>query len=173
MKGGGHLKKWLVAVIAIAAVIAVLFAFWKNGPTNEMKLGEDITLLASGKGVPANLYVDSYSIKKADNQIAYQKMWNIFGLNSASIPAVDFSKKAVVFIGLYESGSCPYKIEDAETRAGEKELAIRLTAPSGICTTDASPKTFVIEIDKSTSEKLQSVVIVRGGTETYVPVLEE
>ncbi|WP_059172203.1 hypothetical protein [Bacillus sp. FJAT-27445] len=177
------MKKWLLAGIGIAAITAVLFAFWKNGPTNPVRLGEHINLLASGKSLPVNFDEiafqnedhpgNEYLVEKAVNQIGYLKMWRHFKLDTTGIPAVDFQKNAVIFIGTYESGSCPYKIEEAAIRAEGEELSIRLAAKSGVCTTDATPRTFVIEIEKDASEKLRNFVVVQGRKETSVPVLEE
>ncbi|RDU37802.1 hypothetical protein DRW41_08250 [Neobacillus piezotolerans] len=177
------MKKWLLSSIGIAAIIAVLFTFLKNGPTNPVSLGEHINLLASGNSLPANFEEISfqnenhpgnkYLVKKVGNQIGYQKMWSYFGLDSARIPAIDFSKKAVIFIGTYESGSCPYKFEEAAIRAAGEELAIRLAAASGVCTTDASPRTFVIGIEKDASENMRNFVVLQGRKEISVPVLEE
>ncbi|WP_316569517.1 hypothetical protein [Neobacillus sp. YIM B06451] len=177
------MKKWLLAGIGIAAIMVVLYAFGKNGPVNPVRLGEQINLLASGKSLPVNFddiafqnedHPDNeYLVKKAVNQIGYLKIWRHFRLDTADIPAVDFQKNAVIFFGTYESGSCPFKIEEATFRAGEEELSMRLAAESGVCTTDATPRTFVIEIKKDASEKLRNFVVVQGGKETSVPVLED
>ncbi|WP_053368074.1 hypothetical protein [Bacillus sp. FJAT-27245] len=177
------MKKWLFAGIGIAVVIVVLLAFGKNRPTNPVRLGAHINLLASGKSLPDKFEEHAYQnedhpgneylVKKAVNQIGYLKIWRQFRLNRAGIPAVNFQKNAVIFIGTYESGSCPYKIEEAVIRAMGEELSIRLSAASGVCTTDASPRAFVIEVGKGASEKLESVVIVRGDVETKVPIREE
>ncbi|WP_177167321.1 hypothetical protein [Salinibacillus kushneri] len=37
------------------------------------------------------------------------------------------------------------------------------------CTTDATPRTFVIQIDKEMSKKVESVVLVQSGVEKNIP----
>ncbi|WP_409271934.1 hypothetical protein V1499_19870 [Neobacillus sp. SCS-31] len=177
------MKKWLLAGIGIAAIIAVFFAFGKNVPTNPVRLGEGINLLSSEKSLPLNFDEiafqnedhpgNEYLVKKAVNQIGYLKMWRHFKLDTTGIQAVNFQKNAVIFIGTYESGSCPYKIREAVFRNGGEELSIQLAAESGVCTTDATPRTFVIKIEKDASEKLRNLIVVQGGKEISVPVLDE
>ncbi|PYI50806.1 hypothetical protein DLM86_27435 [Paenibacillus flagellatus] len=85
-------------------------------------------------------------------------------------PNVDFDGKIVYFIGVYESGSCPYTLKKVELSSDRKTLTVPLSEPKGACTTDATPRTFVIGLDKETANEIENVVMVRSGVETKLPL---
>lgn len=45
-----------------------------------------------------------------------------------------------------------------------------MTEHDGDCTSDATPRTFVIKGDKDISKDIKKVVITQSGTETEVPI---
>ncbi|MDX8344128.1 hypothetical protein [Rossellomorea sp. YZS02] len=51
-------------------------------------------------------------------------------------------------------------------------MTILLSEPDGPCTADASPKTFVIEVDHETEKKLDTIIIVEEDIQTSVPIEE-
>lgn len=135
-------------------------------------------LVASEKTLPANFYEIAYEretsplyqflVKKSVNQSEFEKIWNLYGLKK-NIPSINFDEKDVLFIGVHESGSCPYKIKNVELSSENKVLTVSLVEPEGDCTSDATPRTFVIEIDKSISKDIENLVIVQSDVETNVP----
>lgn len=102
-----------------------------------------------------------YLVKRATSKKDYIETWNSFNLKS-DLSNVDFKNKNVFFIGLYESGSCPYTLGHGKIDIEEQALNIAISGPKGNCTADASPRTFVIEADKNMSTNLTKAVIVYG-----------
>ena len=138
-------------------------------------------LIASEKTLPTDFYETAfkrdttplfyYLVKKVVNQTEFEEKWNKYGLEN-STPNVDLNKKNVIFIGVEESGSCPYKIESIKFSQANKTITVPLSKPDGdgACTSDATPRTFAIEVNKEISRDLKSVVIVQSGAETTIPI---
>jgi len=64
---------------------------------------------------------------------------------------VDFNKDDVFFIGMEESGSCPYESITLDNRSDNKVIITPVSDQKGICTSDATPRTFVIKVKKEIS----------------------
>lgn len=138
----------------------------------------EFELIASEKNLPSNfddiaferkeVPFFRYLVKKVENQPEYEDIWKLYGFEN-EIPSVDFNKKAIVFVGLQESGSCPYEIKNVELDAEYNTLLIFLLEPDWECTADATPRTFVINLNKDTSKVIENVRIIESGLETNVP----
>ncbi|MFI8577152.1 hypothetical protein ACIGEL_15705 [Rossellomorea aquimaris] len=136
-------------------------------------------LIASEKTLPSNFYETAiqrekvpffhYGLAKADNQKDYEEYWGLYQLEK-KIPSIDFNKKSVFFIGLTESGSCPMELTDLEVNQDKKTMTLFLNDSGGDCTSDATPRTFVIGIDEESSRDFKNVVIVDGEVETSIPI---
>ncbi|MGM0842322.1 MAG: hypothetical protein ACQEWE_16415 [Bacillota bacterium] len=136
-------------------------------------------LIASEKTLPSNFYETAfqrekvpffhYGLAKADNQKQYEENWGLYQLKK-KIPSIDFNKMSVFFIGITESGSCPIELTDLEVNQDKKEMTLLLNDSGGDCTSDATPRTFVIGIDEESSRDLKNVVIVDGEVETSIPI---
>lgn len=134
-------------------------------------------LIASEKTLPSHTYEFSYQrtespaytywVKIVSNQSDFEAAWNIYELEG-KISDVDFDKKSVYFIGVQESGSCPYTENNIEVDSDNKTLQVLLTEPDGECTSDAAPRTFVIQGDKG----MENVVITQDSTKTSIPIKE-
>lgn len=139
----------------------------------------DFEIIASEKTLPTNFYEIAfkrettpyfqYLIKKSDHQSEFEQIWKLYGFEK-NIPNVDFNEKDVFFIGVNESESCPYKVEDIELTSENKSITIALSEPEGPCTSDATPRTFAIQIDKEISIDIENFVIVQSNVETIVPL---
>jgi hypothetical protein len=136
-------------------------------------------LIASEKTLPINFHeiaferketpTFQYLVRKVVNQSEFEDTWNLYAFESKT-PNVDLKEKDVFFIGVHESGSCPYKIRNIKRNSDNKTITVPLSEPNGACTSDATPRTFVIQIDKEKSKDIESVVIVQSGVETSVPL---
>jgi hypothetical protein len=145
----------------------------------ENKQQLDFVMIASEKTLPTNFHdiaferktdpLFQYLVRKVINQLSFEETWNLFGFEN-KIPNVDLDEKNVFFIGVHESGSCPYKIRNIELGSDNKTITVPLSEPGGVCTFDATPRSFVIEIDKEISKIIDSVVIVQSGVETIIPI---
>lgn len=168
-----HLKSFLVLFIL---TVLLFGCSHKEQQSNTENKQLDFDILASEKTLPTNFYEISfkrettpyfhYLVKKIVNQTNFDEAWNTFGFSGAG-SSVDFNDKDVLFIGVEESGSCPYYIEKVEISTDNKSIIIPLSKTDSPCTDDATPRTFVIAIDKKLSIEN---VIIQNGTETLIPI---
>ncbi|MEH7126527.1 hypothetical protein V7127_25375 [Bacillus sp. JJ1773] len=163
--------------LALAVFLTLLFVFGcsNNVEDNQINFG----LIASEKSLPTDFdevafkrdttpYFQ-YLVIKVVNQSEFEETWNIYGFKNKT-PNVDFNEKDVNFIGVQESGSCPYKMKNIELNSDNKAITVPLSQPDGNCTSDATPRTFVIEVNKEVSRDLKSVVIVQSDAVTTIPI---
>ena len=131
----------------------------------------DSKLVASEKRLPANFYKiapESKLVYKVETQTEYEEVWSLYNLEQ-QIPKVDFEASDIYFIGVEESGSCPYEVK--ELNIEKQVLNIHLSELKGRCTLDATSRTFVIEVEKETSSDLKNVVFVHGDiVSTAIPI---
>ena len=154
-----------------------------NVPENGLgsELEENIaTVIASEKNMPADfLEVGltgeessgfSYLLMQAADQKQYKELWKYFQLQ-ADVPNVNFDETSVIFFSLHESGDCPLDLgrEDVLADQGTETLVIRISHPSGICSTDATPRTFVFEVDEKASD-FKNAKVYESKTETTIPI---
>ncbi|OLS35899.1 hypothetical protein [Bacillus sp. MRMR6] len=135
-------------------------------------------VVASEKTLPSNFHEiaferDStpffqYLVRKSVTRSEFEQTWNLYGFEN-KMPNIYFNKKDIFFIGVLESGSCPYTIKNVELSPDNRTMKVPLTEPEGACTSDATPRTFVVQIDKKISKDIVNVVIVQSGIETNVP----
>lgn len=138
----------------------------------------DVDVVASEKTLPTNFYEIAFTretsplfqflVRKAVDQSEFEQTWSLYEFEN-KIPNVDFNKKDVFFIGVYESGTCHYKKKNVELRADNNTMTVSFSEPGGVCTSDATPRTFVFQIDKEISKNIENVVIVQSEVETNVP----
>lgn len=163
--------------LAFAIYLSLLFLFGCSNTAEDYPI--NFALIASEKSLPTDFNEVAfkrdttpsfqYLVKKVVNQSEFEEIWNIYRFEK-KIPNVDFHEKDVIFIGVQESGSCPYKIEHIELNPDKNAIGVPLSQPDGACTDDATPRTFVIEVNKEVSKDLKSIVIVQSGAETTIPI---
>ncbi|ALC90555.1 hypothetical protein AM500_12730 [Bacillus sp. FJAT-18017] len=110
-----------------------------------------------------------YLVKNADNSSEFKDLWHLYGLETG-LPEINFDEEVVLFIGVQESGSCPYTNVESGISAGKKSFNVTLVEPGGNCTADATPRTFVFKVDNDQFMKLESVSITQSGIDTRVPL---
>ncbi len=138
------------------------------------------SVIASEKTLPSDFFEIAfererapyfqYMVRKAVEGSEFEQNWDLYRFEG-ELPSVDFEEKDVLFLGVQESGSCPYELESVEWSADNITMTIPLTEPEGDadCTSDATPRTFVIELDKEQSGEMENLVIVQSGIATNVP----
>lgn len=139
----------------------------------------NFNLIASEKTLPANFHEIAYErettplfqflVRKIVSQSEFEKTWSLYGLEK-KMPNIDFHEKDVFFIGVLESGSCPYEIKNVEINSEDNKLTVALSEPEGACTSDATPRTFVIQVEKGITNNMDNIVIVQSSVETKVPL---
>ena len=159
-------------------LFALFLSLLLYGCSNDQKNNQqNFDLIASEKNLPANMHELAfkrtetphyqYLVRMADNTSDFEDAWNLYEFKIQA-PELDFKDKGVLFIGVYESGSCPSKVK--KVQSDSEIMKITIATPDGNCTADANPRTFVIQIDKKEATNLESVIIVEGDTETSVPL---
>lgn len=118
-------------------------------------------LLATEKTLPDDFYdvaEKGVLIEKVLDQEAFDEQWGNYGL-SGEPPAIDWSGKAAIFLGVIESGSCPVELESVTVNEGKTEMTIHLKVEEErACTEDATPRTIVFEMD---ADEVSDVRVVR------------
>jgi len=109
-----------------------------------------------------------YLVTKAEDQTEYTRLWSYFQLTQSDF-SVNFAENDVLFIGVRESGTCPYDLGDVRMNAEGTELTIPLLGQGEVCTADATPKTFVFEVTKEEGKRIEDLIIEEGSTKTAVP----
>ncbi len=163
--------------LALAVFLSPLFVFGCSNDTEDNQI--NFSLIASEKSLPTDfdeiafkrdtIPYFQYLVKKVVNQSEFEETWNMYGFENKT-PNVDFNEKDVIFIGVQESGSCPYKTKNIELSSDNKDIRVPLSKPDGFCTSDATPRTFVIQVNKEVSRDLKNAVIVKSGVETTIPI---
>ena len=82
-------------------------------------------------------------------------------------------KKDVLLIGLFESSSCPYTIEDVIAHAEKQELEVRIISKDGDCTADHSPRNFVLALDQQTSAELSTLIVHLNAETISLPIIDK
>ncbi|MEH7886694.1 hypothetical protein V7654_20525 [Bacillus sp. JJ1609] len=113
----------------------------------------------------------SYAVRTTSNESDFEKTWEFYQLTRKS-PQINFTTKEILFLSVEESGSCPLVLNSQDLKLTEQKITINLRAPNGNCTADATPRTFVIEIQKENSKERTEVLILEGNTKTTVPFNE-
>lgn len=162
----------------ISKVIFVLFLFLSllltacgNGANNaesviagEKALPSDFDEMAFQRETSPRF---QYMAKRAVDQSQFEQTWDLYGFEG-EMPSVDFEGKDVLFIGVHESGTCALEVGDIEW-FNDNTMQVPVIEPDQACTADATPRTFVIEVDKEKSSELENLVIVQSGISTTVP----
>jgi len=131
-------------------------------------------LIASEKSLPhsfeqiaENHGGKQFNVERVSTIEALREMWNNFKFDSELVE-VDMTTTDVLFIGLYESSSCPYNIQDIIAEDNKNELVVKLDVNNNNCTADQSPRNFVLTIDKTM--EVTTLVIVDGSKEVPVRI---
>jgi hypothetical protein len=168
------LKKLILVLFALFTILSLFGCSYNQNNVD--------SVVASEKKLPLNFHEIAvkreeppyyqYLVEKAENQTQYKEVWEFFGLTQR-IPEVNFDEKNVFFIGVHESGSCTLNISDIKIDVKNQVMTILFAEKSGDCTADATPRTFVIKVNKEQSKSLKKVIFVERGTETPVQIDEK
>lgn len=107
--------------------------------TTEKTLPEDFYELAD-QGVLAHVTSD---------QESFEAQWAYYGF-SGTPEEHDWETKQAIFLGVFESGSCPYAFKGYTMDHDEATINILLDrqSKSKACTDDATPRAFVFMVNK-------------------------
>ena len=57
----------------------------------------------------------------------------------------------------FTSTSCPYELDNIKMSMDNQVMNFHLSEPNGTCTSDATPRTFVMVINKETSGDVKNI----------------
>ncbi len=153
----------------------------RNGENHTEKDPVQNDLIASEKLFPVNFHEMAferkeppyfrYLVRKVENESEFYNNWKLYGFEN-KYPDIDFNKHDVFFIGVEESGSCPFSIANIEISHDHNTITIPLSKAEGVCTDDATPRTFVLKIDKERTKEIETVVIVQSEVESSIPIID-
>ncbi|TFB21805.1 hypothetical protein E3U55_08245 [Filobacillus milosensis] len=157
--------KSLLALGLLSLIMLLGCSNHTQSDSENNQIHEDI--IANDKTLPDHFHeiaFERYLIRKAVNESEFEQTWNLYEFDK-KIPKVDFKEKEVIFIGLHESSSCPYN--NVDLSSDNKTMIVQLSGKGGeSCTADASPRTFVIQIDQGITAQIENV----SFGETKVPL---
>ncbi|GBF78158.1 hypothetical protein PA598K_06768 [Paenibacillus sp. 598K] len=112
-------------------------------------------LLKSAKTMPEGVH-DQLLAEAATTEEEMARLWARYGYED-ELPRVDFDEQEVHFFGLVESGSCPLKYEGLGMEGEGETLILHLSLGSSACTDDATPRSYVVRLDKTIGERIELV----------------
>ncbi|MFC5591681.1 hypothetical protein ACFPRA_22605 [Sporosarcina soli] len=161
-----------LGLLALTFILLLVFGCNQKGGTEILEQ----SLIVSEKSLPNSFDQmatehdkQKYVVERVKNKEDYQEMWSKFQIKEELVD-VDTDDKDILFIGLFESSSCPYDIKDMVANTEKHELEVNLVSKDGNCTADDSPKNFVLTMDKSISNELATLVLVNNSKRILLPI---
>lgn len=165
--------KKLIFLIVLAAIGGILL--YGCGPADQSRTGQGgddgqtgLTgqVIATEKTFPEDFYDQAEQgvlAHKVTDQETFESQWAYFQLGGTP-PERNWEDEAVIFLGVIESGSCPYEIDSLQFNDDDSELTVRLkTDPKKACTDDATPRTFVLAVDAEQAARTEWVIVENFG----------
>lgn len=157
------IRKYILLTILLFFIGHITIACGDSDQENALLVSsEDII---TEKTFPAHFHEQAEQgvmIDKAIDQETFDELWKDFRLTEHP-PEVEWNQQVAIFLGIYESGTCPYDISKMELNAEKTNLSIHLDIDSEMmaCTDDATPRTFVIVVHQDDLSDV-SVVQIRN-----------
>lgn len=134
-----------IGASALALLMAAIVASGPGaaGHTTEV----DAKLLTSEKRLPKNVFRSIGRLALTNE--AYERLWERFRLRGDR-PPVSFERRAVLFAGTGESGSCPLRYRALALARHRATFRIELEpAEHEVCTDDWTPRAMVISLPRA------------------------
>lgn len=152
-----------VILLGVAALVLTIIAFWfRHEQETKTKI-----VVGTEPVRPAAIGADVIAMR-AETKKDMDLLWRVYQL-AGSKPAVNFKKKEVYFLALYESGSCPYEAETMNMEVRGRTLQVEFPGKKKPCTDDALPRTFYIVRPKASID----IVFVQNRSISLYEFLEE
>ncbi|MFD1737177.1 hypothetical protein ACFSCX_11505 [Bacillus salitolerans] len=181
---------WFLRIILVVTITLIIngcninddkIVYKKQNQGNAQKKNDNVELILSEKTFPSNyddvvfqrkeVPLHGYIVLKVTDKLNYINTSNLFKFNQ-EIAEVNFEDHHVFFIGVTESGSCPYLFEEINISIKRKNMYFELYEHDIPCTADATPRTFVFKVDKDVSDQINNVIIRQSKVETTIPLKE-
>ncbi|MCT8137089.1 hypothetical protein H1D32_04650 [Anaerobacillus sp. CMMVII] len=130
-----------------------------SGPENKISS----ELLITEKVLPVDFYElanQGVLVNKVTNQEEFNEQWTFYQLQGTPTE-LDWNDKVAIFLGVFESGSCPYGLDFVEINTEKTDLIFNLknNSKGNACTDDATPRTFVVAVNKDEIADVTFVVV--------------
>lgn len=143
-------------IIVRAAVVATIASVMLAGCSGA-KIDNEVSarLVKTAKTMPED--VDNQLMAdSAMTEEEFARLWTRYGYED-ELPQVDFDEQEVHFFGLVESSNCPLKYEGLGMEDEGETLILHLNLGSSACTDDATPRSYVVRLDKTLGERIERV----------------
>ncbi|UCZ55011.1 hypothetical protein LGQ02_09930 [Bacillus shivajii] len=121
-------------------------------------------LLMTEKTFPNNFYDISEQgvmVRKVTDQDDFKSEWGEFGLSDQPLE-LDWKNNVAIFLGTGESGTCPLEFQFVEINDDKTKMIIHLEQSNGACTSDFTPRTFILSVDTEEISNVTHVEVKHG-----------
>ena len=155
------MRKMITFMIALL-VVGMLLGCERNAIQDDDNV-IDSELIITEKVLPEDFYEiadQGMLVKKVTNQEDFIAQWEYYGLTESHVE-IDWDNKIAIFLGIFESGSCPFTFNYAALSEENTELLIHIETDSeGPCTDDATPRTMVVVVDADQLSDVNHIEII-------------
>lgn len=137
------------------------------------------SIIASGQSLPEHFEEfaternhEKLMAVRAKNEQDYEEVWKAFQITE-ELSRIDMEEKDVLFMGLFESSSCPYTISNVVAHPEKQQLEVSITSKGGDCTADHSPRNFVLALDQQTSAELSTLILHLNAETISLPITDK
>ena len=123
-------------------------------------------VIGSGNVLPDYLQTEGENIVlKATKQSQYEAYWDDMKIENER-KDIDFTTYDTYFIVIFGSSSCPNVISHLQFE--EDALRLKLKSTGGDCTTNLAPTSYVLQVEKNTSQEIKKVIFEEGRKELEI-----
>lgn len=134
------------------------------------------SIIASGQSLPEHFEElateQKVMVVRVKNEEDYEEVWKAFQITE-ELSRIDMEEKDVLFMGLFESSSCPYTISNVVAHPEKQQLEVSITSKDGDCTADHSPRNFVLALDQQTSAELSTLILHLNAETISLPIIDK
>lgn len=161
----------------LLAFLFYIFVIFGCAPKEEAEVEHvESSIIASGQSLPEHFEElateQKVMVVRVKNEEDYEEVWKAFQITE-ELSRIDMEEKDVLFMGLFESSSCPYTISNVVAHPEKQQLEVSITSKDGDCTADHSPRNFVLALDQQTSAELSTLILHLNAETISLPITDK
>ena len=161
----------------LLAFLFSVFVIFGCAPKEEVEVEHvESSIIASGQSLPEHFEElateQKVMVVRVKNEEDYGEVWKAFQITE-ELSRIDMEEKDVLFMGLFESSSCPYTISHVVAHPEKQQLEVNITSKTGDCTADHSPRNFVLALDQQTSAELSTLILHLNAETISLPITDK
>lgn len=161
----------------LLAFLFSVFVIFGCAPKEEAEVEHvESSIIASGQSLPEHFEElateQKVMVVRVKNEEDYEEVWKAFQITE-ELSRIDMEEKDVLFMGLFESSSCPYTISNVIAHPEKQQLEVNITSKTGDCTADHSPRNFVLALDQQTSAELSTLILHLNAETISLPIIDK